>query len=136
MRRLVLASTIAALALAAPAAFAGGSGITPVAPKGGDTVRVGSRPTFKLRVRGRGAVFVRVCKSRKRDKHGLICHRESFGRAKKKGKLYVYKAPFFDYPSFWLNSPGTYYWQAARISCENGLDDCRLESPTIKFKVR
>ena len=47
-----------------------------------------------------------------------------------------YKARFFDFPEFWLNSPCTYYWQAHRISCENGIDDCRLEGQTVKFKVR
>ena len=34
----------------------------------------------------------------------------------KQGKFSV-KATYFDYPTFWLNSPGTYYWQAHRINC-------------------
>ena len=45
------------------------------------------------------------------------------------------KAPFFDFPEFWLNSPGTYYWQAHRIDCDATISDCRQEGPTVKFKV-
>ena len=37
----------------------------------------------------------------------------------------------------WLNSPGTYYWQAYRIECIVGSDlsDCRQEGPIVKVKV-
>jgi len=72
-----------------------------------------------------------------RDKNadGVICSEESIGRAKKKGSAFQYKPKFFDFDEFWLNSPGTYYWQAHRISCENGIDDCLQEGPVVKFKV-
>jgi hypothetical protein len=135
MRRLLLPAVLAAVALSAPAALAQG-GITPVAPKKGDSVPAGKRPTFKMNVSGPGKVYVHVCKSKKKDADGLICSKESIGKARKKqGSRYEYKAKFFDFPAFWLNRPGTYYWQAHRISCENGIDDCRIEGPTIKFKV-
>ena len=65
----------------------------------------------------------------------MICTKEAIGRAKKKGGTYKFKAPFFDFPEFWLNSPGTYYWQAHRIACEGNLSDCRQEGPIVKFKV-
>jgi hypothetical protein len=135
MRRLLLAAPIAALALlAAPALGAGG--ITPIAPQKGDTIPAGKRPTFKLRVHGKGQVWVHVCKSKSKDADGLICSDESIGRARRvTGSRFKYRPKFFDYPEFWLNSPGTYYWQAHRISCENGIDDCRIEGPTVKFKV-
>ena len=42
---------------------------------------------------------------------------------------------FFDFPEFWLNSPGTYYWQAFRIACTAASSDCRKEGPIVKFKV-
>jgi hypothetical protein len=131
--------TIPALAgvvalLAAPALGAGG--ITPVAPKRGDTVPAGKRTTFKLKVRGKGQVWVHVCSSPKQDKRGLICPGESVGRAQRKsGTRFTYRPKFFDYPEFWLNSPGTYYWQAHRIHCDDGLRDCRIEGPVVKFKV-
>ena len=84
---------------------------------------------------GKGVVYVHVCKSKKKDSEGVICSEESIGRAKKKGGTYKFKAPFFDFPAFWLNSPGTDYWQAHRISCEGDLSDCRQEGPIVKFRV-
>jgi hypothetical protein len=135
MRRLIATAALATLFLFAPAAV-GAGGITPISPKRGDSVPAGKRSTFKLRYKGPGQIWVHVCKSRKKDSDGLICSDESIGRAKKKNGRATYKARFFDFPEFWLNNPGTYYWQAHRISCENGIDDCRIEGPTVKFKVR
>src|SRR4051812_45781198 len=135
-------SRLAAALLATGALAVGGagpaqaaSGITPLSPKAGATVAVGSTPTFKLRVKGPGQVWVHVCKSKKKDKEGVICTDESIGQAKKKGGVFTYKPKFFDYPEFWLNSPGTYYWQAHRISCVGVSSDCRQEGPIVKFKV-
>ena len=130
------------LVLAALAAFAAAgvaqaaSGITPLSPKANATVPAGKSPTFKMRVNGSGQVWVHVCKSKKKDSEGVICSDESIGRAKKKGGSFSYKPKFFDFSDFWLNSPGTYYWQAFRIACEGGdLSDCKQESKIIKFKV-
>jgi hypothetical protein len=123
----------ALLAGASPALAA--SGITPLSPKSGSTVPAGQSPTFKMRVKGAGQVWVHVCKSKKKDSDGVICSDESIGRAKKKGGVFQYKPKFFDYDEFWLNSPGTYYWQAHRIQCESGIDDCLQEGPIVKFKV-
>ena len=91
-----------------------------------------------MNVEGDGTVCVHVCKSKKKNgRRPDLPRRATIGQAKKKrGSRYEYKAKFFDFPEFWLNSPGTYYWQAHRISCENGTADCRLEGPTIKFKVK
>ena len=136
MRRLIAIATLATILLLAPAAFGAKNGITPISPKRGDSVPAGKRPTFKLRYSGPGVIYVHVCKSRKKNADGLICSDESIGKAKKNNGRAKYKARFFDFPEFWLNSPGTYYWQAHRISCENGIDDCRLEGQTVKFKVR
>jgi hypothetical protein len=80
-------------------------------------------------------VWVHVCKSKRRDSEGVICSTESIGRARKKGSSYQYKAKFFDFPGFWLNSPGAYYWQAHRISCNASISDCRQEGPIVKFRV-
>ena len=127
---------MAALALTASPAYAL-NGITPIAPKKGDSVPAGKRPTFKMNVQGEGTVWVHVCKNKKKNGDGLICHKATIGQANKKsGSRFEFKAQFFDFPAFWLNSPGTYYWQAHRISCENGTADCRLEGPIVKFKVR
>ena len=52
-----------------------------------------------------------------------------------KGGRFSAKMRFFDFPEFWLNNPGTYYWQAYRIDCEGDLSDCKQEGPVVKFRV-
>jgi hypothetical protein len=135
LRSLVGALVAGLILVTASTAFAAG-GITIVSPKSGATVAAGESPTFKMRVSGAGQVWVHVCKSKQKNADGVICSEESIGRAKKKGGTYQYKPKFFDFPEFWLNSPGTYYWQAHRIQCENGdTSDCLQEGAIVKFKV-
>ncbi len=71
----------------------------------------------------------------KRKADGTICSTAAIGQARKAGGEFRFKPKFFDYDSFWLNSPGTYYWQAHRIECVNGTEDCRQEGPIVKFRV-
>ncbi len=127
--------TAGLLVLPSSAAAATKNGITPLAPKAGTSVPAGKSPTFKLRARGPGQVWVHVCKSKAKDSDGLICHDESIGRARKRSGIYRYKPRFFDFPDFWLNSPRAYYWQAHRISCGADLSDCRQEGPIVRFRV-
>jgi hypothetical protein len=138
MRRLIATATLATLLLLAPAAVGAKNGITPISPKAGDSVPAGKRPTFKVRYSGGGPIYVHICKSKKKDELGLICFKESIGKAKKTSSTRAsYKAKFFDFPEFWLNNPGTYYWQAHRIACEDGdIVDCRQEGPIVRFKVK
>jgi len=137
-RTLPLAVLAALLLLAAPAAAVTKNGITPVTPKAGGAIPSGGPFLFKLNVRGKSAgTFVHVCESKRKDADGVICSTASIGRAKQKqGARYEYKAKFFDFPDFWLNSPGTYYWQAYRTACGTDLSDCKAEGPIVKFKVR
>ena len=137
MKRLTVpAALAAALLIATATAYADTkNGITPVAPKPGAIVPVGSAPTFKGKVKGAGTVWVHVCKKPGRNADGLICHKEMIKQARKRDGRFSVKAEFFDFPTFWLNSPGTYYWQAHRIACEGDLSDCRQEGPVVKFKV-
>src|SRR3954451_3993868 len=87
------------------------SGITPLAPKANETVAAGKAPTFRARVHGSGSVWVRVCGSRKTTR-GLICANDAIGRATRgKGSVATFRPKFHDFPEFWLNRPGTYYWQ-------------------------
>ena len=145
-----LALTIALAALALVIAMAGNAmattknGITPLAPKAGTSVPARKSPVFHMRVKGRGEVWVNVCRSRKKNAEGVICLKgsgqsaefegDSIGRAKKKTSGFEYKPKFYDYPSFWLNTPGTYYWQAYRIYCVG--QDCRQEGPVVRFRVK
>jgi hypothetical protein len=131
---ILLAAAITLTLAVAPAAL-GANGITPLSPKSGATVPVGKRPTFKLRVSGPGHVWVNVCKSKKKDKEGVICSTETLGEAKRgNGGVHSFKAKYFDFTGFWLNTPGTYYWQAYRIDCGSG-NDCKQEGAIVRFKV-
>jgi len=41
---------------------------------------------------------------------------------------------FFDFPGFWMNTPGTYYWQVHQIEFAGGADGC-LESEVRSFQI-
>jgi len=135
-RTLALIS-LAALAVAGPASAATKNGITPLAPKAGTSVPAGKAATFRMRVSDPGAgVFLHVCKSNKKDTDGMICKKATILQAKKRKGVFVAKQTFFDFPAFWLNNPGTYYWQAYRIECSSGSSDCKQEGPVVRFKVK
>ncbi len=131
------AAPLAVLALAGPAAAATKNGITPLAPKAGTSVPAGKAATFRMKVADPGAgVFVHVCKNNRRNKEGMICKKATILQAKKRKGAYEAKQTFFDFPEFWLNNRGTYYWQAYRIECTSGSSDCKKEGPVVRFKVK
>jgi hypothetical protein len=139
-RLTLILATAALLAVPTVAAAATKNGITPTSPKAGKSIPAGKRPTLKGRVNGPGQIYVHVCKNRKKDAEGIICpdatKAEAIQRAKRSGSRFSVKMKFFDFPEFWLNSPGTYYWQAYRIACEGGnTSDCRQEGPITKVRV-
>ena len=129
-----MAALLLVLALAGPASAATKNGITPFGPKAGTTVPAGKALTFRMRVNGPGSVFVHVCKNKRKDSEGVICRKTTIvGPAKKKRGVYQVKQKFFDFPEFWLNQPGRYYWQAYRIDCTGS--DCKQEGPVTRFRV-
>ena len=136
--RLTLLVLIGLLALPSAASAATKNGITPTSPKAGKTVPAGERPTLKGRVNAPGQMFVHVCKNRKKNKDGIICPNASKAEAiqnvKRKNGRFSVKMKFFDFPEFWLNAAGTYYWQVFRIDCTGG-SDCSKEGPIVKIKV-
>ena len=135
--RTLALTAFTALALAGPAAAATKNGITPLGPKAGTSVPSGKAATFRMRVNDPGAgVFMHVCKSNKKDKEGMICKKATILQAKKKRGVFQAKQTFYDFPAFWLNRTGTYYWQAYRIECTSGSSDCKQEGPVVRFKVR
>ena len=69
---LLVVLTCAALATVAVAATRTKNGITPKAPKKGAVVPAATSVTFKGRYRGDGETWVRVSKSRKTNRFGLI----------------------------------------------------------------
>ena len=100
LRYLLLLLIAGLLAVPSAASAATKNGVTPVSPKAGKSIPVGERPTMKVRARGGGQVWIHVCKSKKKNADGLICTKESIGRAKKKGGTFQYKPKFFDFPEF------------------------------------
>jgi hypothetical protein len=135
MQRLIIPAVLAVFLLSAPAALAK-NGVTPISPKKGDTVPAGQALTFKMNIRGEhNGVFVHVCKSKRKNKDGMICKSEIFTARKKGGARFEARAKFFDFPGSWLNTPGTYYWQAYRTHCNAAITDCKAEGPIVKFKV-
>ena len=99
-------------------------GITPISPKAGATVPVGQAPTFKVQRHGpRPGLRPRL--QVQEEGHGRrdLPRRRPSGKAKQaRAASQRYKPKFFDFPEFWLNTPGTYYWQAHRIACIAGSD--------------
>ena len=129
--RLAVLALVALLVLAGSAAAA--SGIHPIAPGSGEPVPRGETPTFRMKVNGKGAVYVRICRSN-RKRGGVICATEGIGRARRgSGGIYTYKPKFYDFPQFFANRPGRYYWQGTRTSCQG--TDCRQEGPVVSFTV-
>jgi hypothetical protein len=130
-----LLALAASLALAVPALAATKHGVTPVAPKAGATVKAGKAITFKARAKGGGTVWLHVCKSKKKAKDGTICNTALIAQMKKKDGVYRHKTKTYTFPSYWLNTPGTYFWQVYRIKCEGSTSDCKQEGPVLKLRV-
>jgi hypothetical protein len=67
---------------------------------------------------------------------GTIAHDAEIEPFAATGDASVYEArpTFFDYSGFWMNTPGTYYWQAYRIHHGGGADGC-IESEVRSFQI-
>lgn len=140
--RFAVLALLSALVLApayAVAAQKRKNGITPTTPKAGAVVKKGKALTFRGKYSGKGVIFIHVCKSPKRNlREGVICTKQTIGQAKRRKGKFTYTQRVYDFDEYWLNRPGTYYWQAHRISCKLGsrLRDCRREGPVVKFRVK
>jgi hypothetical protein len=134
-RGITVAVTAVVLALggAALAGAATKNGITPLGPSG--KIAVGKAPTFRVKVTKPGTVWIHVCKSKRKDSDGVICKTEVIAQARKKSGVFRHKPKLYTFPGFWLQTPGTYYWQAHRIQCEGDLSDCLQEGPIVRIKV-
>jgi len=93
----------------------------------------GESPILRMRVKGEGEVWVHVCRSKKQGPRGVICGKLAVGRATRRGDAYEFKPKVYDFPGFWLNRKGTYYWQAFRVACTKS--DCRQEGKVVRFRV-
>ncbi len=136
-RVLPLALLVAVLCAAAvPALAATRNGVTPVAPKAGAQLAAGKAVTFRGEVSGGGSVWIRVCASRKTGRAGLICASGLQTRARRDGSSWRATPPVYDFPAYWLNSPGRWYWQAHRVSCDLSGRNCVKPGPVLAVRVR
>ena len=135
--RILVAAATATL-LAAPAAFAQ-SAPTLSAPSNGKALKRGVAFTFKadLDDSSGSGVFLRVSKSKKVGDDGVLADDQTYMRQMKGSGSLKYKVERYPaLPSYWLNKPGKYYWQAYSIDCSAGLDDCNIESEIRSFRIK
>lgn len=119
---------------------AGGNWVHSVAPRNHHVYHVGDRIHFKVRAHGVGRhfhVYARVSTSRK-TRHGVLSratHRgDFFSFHRHRHGRYTYTPPHYTFPSWYMQHPGRYYWQAqfADASCPHVTCHSRIRS----FRVR
>lgn len=113
-----------------------------LAPGNGKVLPLGSQPTFKLRDTDPNArkysIFMIVSPRKATNRYGELKRgREigTFARMDRKGKYgFVYKTPEYSFDTWFMNRPGTYYWQAFHIDCR--VRGCHVLSKVRSFKVQ
>ena len=89
-------------------------------PSNAVTLPTGVAPLFRIRTFAEDRyLWLYVSRSPARDATGMIdkdVEIEPFAQSASDPAVWEAKPEFFDYPAFWMNTPGTYYWQPYRIS--------------------
>jgi hypothetical protein len=113
----------------------------PVSPARNATVPKRTPITFTVRdsfFPGPGrTVWVIVSDSKRVRKDGTLRKHLDFGQARRVrrgSRTFRYKAKFFDFPAFYMNRPGKYYWQPYRIDCRHQ-SDCRVQGRIRTFFI-
>jgi hypothetical protein len=135
LRKLVaaraLAPALVALVLALPALASAAS--TPQFP-------LGSRPVFTAQTNAAAAkrfgMYITIANARKLDRNGQLKQSSigTFARMHNAGHgKFTYKPPAYTFPSWFMETPGTYWWQTYYIDCH--FKGCHRLSSIRKFKV-
>jgi len=142
-RTLAVTAVVLAVVPAVASAVKSQNGVRPTSPGNGAVVPKGTFPTFRARVRGHGKVWINVCDHKSYDRQGGLCFSEEIDKMKKGrrshgARKYSFKPDRYTFPSYYLQKPGTYYWQVRRSVCKDvhGRLDCAQQGKTLKFKVR
>jgi len=108
-------------------------------------VGVGSSITFKVRDRSAKARkygVSLVVADRKRVKHGQLQRPgkngsgDFAGMKRRKHGIFTYTPPHYTFPSWYLQKPGVYYWQALHIDCGvHAPSNCHVVSRIRHFRV-
>jgi len=136
-----LAALAAAFALALPVPAAAQDDVPPtlLSPADGATVVGGTRVTFLIRTTPseEHQLWLSVSRAPTVDLEGLIgtdADLEPFLPTDQPG-VFLAATEVHDVAGFWMNNPGTYYWQAYRIHCPANYRDCKVESAIRKLTV-
>lgn len=142
-RTLALALTVALLAGGASLAAAQTAAAAPqlLAPGNGKVLARGSQPVFKARDTAPNArrynVYMTISTSKRVDRKGDLKQTRpgTFTSMRRAGRYgFTYKADAFTFPSWFMQAPGKYYWQAYHIDC--AVRGCHVHSRIRSFVVR
>ncbi len=143
--RAAIATLVATGALAATGASVAQAAPKLLAPGNGKVIAKGSDPVFKVHDSSSAAaqhkVWITISKTKARDKTGQLKYKSGSGGGdfsdmkKVKGGGWTYKPHKYDFPGWYLATPGKYYWQAFEINCEASTT-CHIYSSIRTFTVR
>jgi hypothetical protein len=114
------------------------SGPTLISPINGKSQKARTPFTFKAKAPAGASVYLKVSKSKKVGADGTLLGSNLYFRKMgfKNGFFQKKTESYGALSTYFLNRPGTYYWQAYLIDCSDDLDDCNIESKIQKFKVK
>lgn len=112
-----------------------------LAPGAGKTLRRGTQPMFKVRDNSANArrykIFMTIATKKRTNRYGELKRTRAAGtftRMDGNGRGgWTYKPPAYTFPSWFMERPGTYYWQAFHIDCR--VKGCHVLSRIRSFKV-
>jgi hypothetical protein len=145
-RRLVAAAVTLALALlAVPAAAVAATGPTLLSPGANAVIARATRPTFVVRDRSlearRYKVWITISSTKRVRRGELQIDRSSTGvfssMRRRRGGRYTFKPTLYSFPTYFLQRPGRYWWQAHHIDCAvRSAPRCHIVSRLRSFTVR
>lgn len=112
-------------------------GPQPTSPAPDAVLRPGRIAFGATGIAGDDALWLHVSRSPATDAEGVLGSDVESGRLVPTAQAGVFTAAptYSSSPTFWMNRPGTYYWQAHRIS-SFGDPDGRVEGPVRRFVIR
>jgi hypothetical protein len=139
-----LAAATAVLGLVVVGGAASASLVTapePLAPSGGQTFKAGTRIAFRVRAQiaptDANRLWLLVSRSPAATKAcGTIgSDVQIYGfKATSTANVFESRPPYYSFASYWMNTPGLYYWQAYVIDYTGGADGC-VESRVSPFMI-
>lgn len=132
-RRRGLVAALLALAVSLALVPAAGAARTP-------TYQVGDRVTFSVHSNAAKAqqygMYITVAARRRLDRHGGLKRTDvgTFARmTRKRGNVYKWTTPAYTFDTWFMQRPGTYYWQTQYTDCD--VAGCTVFSRVKTFKV-